>query len=198
LKKKDNSRKKKSNRWVISITFWTFILALSFSFLSETVVRNLNIIIAFVILVIIIIIGIVFDIIGIAVTASEGKSLNAMAAQRIPGAREAVSLHKNAGLVSNICNDVIGDICGIVSGAAGAVIVSRFIFVYPFLKAVTMGIFSSSAIAAITVGGKALGKNLAIKNASLIAFEVGRLLNIFHIKTGLNIIDAHKKNSRKR
>ncbi len=180
------------------ITVLTFAVALAISFLSETVVRNLNIVSAFVILIIIILIGIVFDIIGIAVAASSNKPLNAMAAQKIPGAREAVFLHKNAGIVSNICNDVIGDICGIVSGAAGAVIVSRFILICPLLKAVTLGIFVSSAIAAMTVGGKALGKNFAIKNASDIAFKVGRLLSLFHAKTGLKLMDVHKKNGRKR
>lgn len=197
MKKKGNSGKKKFIRWILLITFWTFVLALAFSFLSETVVRNLNILTAFMILVIIILIGIIFDIVGIAVAASRDKPLNAMAAQKIPGAREAVSLHKNAGPVSILCNDVIGDVCGIVSGAAGAVIVTRFILVYPILKAVTMGIFVSSLIAAVTVGGKALGKNFAIKNASQITFKVGRLLNLLHIKTGLKFVDVHK-NSRKR
>ena len=32
---------------------------------------------------------------------------------------------RNASRVSSVCNDVVGDICGIVSGATGAVIVAR-------------------------------------------------------------------------
>lgn len=197
MKTKENSGKKKSNRWVFFITIWTFILALTFSFLSETVVRNLQLTIAFLILAIIVLTGIFFDIIGIAVAASDDKSLNGMAAQKIPGAREAVMLHKNAGAVSNFCNDVIGDICGIVSGAAGAVIVLRFIVMYPVAKAATLGILFSSVTAAVTVGGKALGKNIAIEKADEITYEAGRFLNFINSKTGLTLMSSDK-NSRKR
>lgn len=198
MKAKGNNGKRKSNRWAIFITLWTFILALTFSFLSEIVVRNLQLAIAFVILVIIVFTGIFFDIIGIAVAASDDKPLNGMAAKKIPGAREAVALHKNAGAVSNFCNDVIGDICGIVSGAAGAVIVLRFITVYPVIKATTLGILFSSIIASVTVGGKAFGKNVAIEKANEITYKAGRFLNLVHRKTGIRLFNTDKKNSRKR
>lgn len=195
---KEQKERRKAVRWVVLITMWTFFVALFFSFLSEMVVRNLQLSIAYIILVFIIIIGIVFDIIGIAVTASDDKPLNGMAAQRIPGAREAVELHKNADVVSNFCNDVIGDICGIISGAAGAVIVVRFVTLYPNLKGATLGILLSSFIAALTVGGKALGKTVAIKKASEITFRVGRFINLFHKKTSINVVGNDKKNGRKR
>jgi len=198
LKIRESNGKKKTNRWAIFITVWTFVLAITFSFLSEIVVRNLQLAVAFSILVIIVLTGIFFDIIGIAVAASDDKSLNGMAAQKIPGAREAVILHKNAGAVSNFCNDVIGDICGIVSGAAGAVIVLRFISLYPIIKATTLGILFSSIIAAMTVGGKAFGKNIAIEKADEITYETGRFLNFVNRKTGIAIVNFDKKNSRKR
>lgn len=195
--KKRNSDKKKLSNWVMMTILLTFLLATGFSFFTEAVVRNLNLAIAFIILVIIIIVGIIFDIIGIAVTASDVKPLNAMAAQKIPGAREAVTLHKNADLVSNICNDVIGDICGIISGAAGAVIVTRFVLTYPFLQAMTLGIMVSSLIAAVTVGGKAFGKTYAINNATQIAYKVGLMLNIIYRKTGVGMFSCYKKKRRK-
>ncbi|HOO11957.1 MAG TPA: hypothetical protein PK684_03275 [Bacillota bacterium] len=190
--------KKKKSRWAVLITLWTFLLALTFSSLSEMVVRNLPLAAAYVILIVIIIVGIVFDIIGIAVTASDQKPLNGMAAQRIPGAREAVMLHKNAGAVSNFCNDVIGDICGILSGAAGAVIVARFVTVYPNIKGAVLGVMLSSFIAAVTVGGKAIGKNIAIENASEITYKAGRFLNLFNRKTGSRVLDNDKNTGRKR
>ena len=46
-----------------------------------------------------------------------------MAAHNEPGASEAISLLRNASHVSSFCNDVVGDICGIVSGTTAAVIV---------------------------------------------------------------------------
>lgn len=198
MRSKEHNGKRKTSRWVVFITLWTFLLALTFSFLSEMVVRNLQLGIALVILVLIIIIGILFDIIGIAVAASDDKPLNGMAAQRIPGAREAVELHKNAGAVSNFCNDVIGDICGIVSGAAGAVIVARLISIYPGLKGATIGILFSGIIAALTVGGKAIGKNVAINKASKITYRTGRFLNLFHKRTNIKVVGSDKKTGRKR
>ncbi len=198
MRSKEHNGKRKTSRWVVFITLWTFLLALTFSFLSEMVVRNLQLGIALVILVLIIIIGILFDIIGIAVAASDDKPLNGMAAQRIPGAREAVELHKNAGAVSNFCNDVIGDICGIVSGAAGAVIVARLISIYPGLKGATIGILFSGIIAALTVGGKAIGKNVAINKASQITYRTGRFLNLFHKRTNIKVVGSDKKTGRKR
>lgn len=162
------------------------------------VVRNLPLAAAYGILIVIILTGIVFDIIGIAVAASDDRPLNGMAAQRIPGAKEAVLLHKNAGAVSNFCNDVVGDICGILSGAAGAVIVIRLVAAYPNIKGATMGILLSSFIAALTVGGKAIGKSIAIKNASDITFKAGRFLNLFHKKTRIKVLGNEKKTGRKR
>ena len=69
--------------------------------------------------------GILFDIIGVAVTAADPRPFHSMAAHKEPGAKEALMLLRNAGRVSSVCNDVVGDICGIVSGTTTAVIVVR-------------------------------------------------------------------------
>lgn len=185
---RDKNKKKRKGRWVVFITLWTFLLALTFSFLSEMVVRNLHLLIAYFILIIIVVIGVVFDTIGIAVAASDIKPLNGMAAQKIPGAREAVALHRNAGAVTNFCNDVVGDICGIISGATGAVIAAQFV-----VKGAVLGILLSSIIAAITVGGKAIGKDIAIKRASDITYKAGKVLNVLYKRTRIRVIGNDKK-----
>ena len=46
---------------------------------------------------------------------------HAMSSKKIKGAKKAVSFKKNADKVSSFCNDVIGDICGIISGSAGEI-----------------------------------------------------------------------------
>ena len=79
----------------------------------------------------IILVGILFDIIGTAVAAAEESALNAKAAKKVPGAREGVYLIKNADKVANFCNDVIGDICGTVSGAIGAALVFQVLASHP-------------------------------------------------------------------
>ncbi len=185
---REKNKKKRKDRWVIFITLWTFLLALTFSFLSEMVVRNVHLIIACFILITIIIIGVIFDTIGIAVAASDIKPLNGMAAQKIPGAKEAVQLHRNAGAVTNFCNDVVGDICGIISGATGAIIVAQFA-----VKGALFSVLLSSVIAAITVGGKAVCKNIAIKKSSDITYKTGKALYALYKRTRIRVIGNDKK-----
>ena len=88
------------------------------------------------------------------------------------------ALLKKADVVSNICNDVIGDICGIMSGGAGAGIVLN-LALSDATQTLIATIAISSIISALTVGGKALCKRIALNNAQKIVSGVGRLLSIF-------------------
>ena len=87
--------------------------------------ENAGLLLALLILALFIGLGILFDIIGVAVTAADPRPFHSMAAHKEKGAKEALKLLRNADRVSSVCNDVVGDICGIVSGATGAVIVAR-------------------------------------------------------------------------
>ena len=89
------------------------------SFLSETVLLGVPLYVAVFVLVFIIFIGILFDIIGVAVTIQDVTAYTAMASKRIRGAKHSIRLVQNSAMVANICNDVVGDICGIVSGSDG-------------------------------------------------------------------------------
>ena len=51
-----------------------------------------SIIVSFIILLFIIFIGIIFDLIGMAVTAADEKPFHAKAAKKIPGAKQAIYL----------------------------------------------------------------------------------------------------------
>ena len=142
---------------------------------------NSNILVAFLILLIIVIVGIVFDIIGVAVTSADEKPFHSMAARKVPGAHEAIKLLRNAERVSSICNDVIGDICGVVSGSASAMIaaeVLKSLNGFSWSKLITLAM--SATVAALTVGGKAIGKTFAINSSTPIIHGVGRFLYIFH------------------
>ncbi len=170
----------KIKHWVAIITFWTFLLAVILSFISETLLIKANIAVALVILVIIILIGVLFDIIGVAITACSEVPMNSMAANKIKGAREAVDLLKNADKVSNFCNDVIGDICGIISGAIGAAIVFRILLNNPGLEKAILSAVIAGFISSITVGGKAIGKNIAIKKSKSIVLRTGYVVYLFN------------------
>ena len=112
-------------KWVFTITALSFMISVSMSYISNEALAQVNNIIAFVILLLVIALGILFDIIGMAATSATEKEFHSMASRRVSGAREAVWLSRNAEKVSSICNDVVGDIAGIISGATGAVIVTR-------------------------------------------------------------------------
>ncbi|HZJ76400.1 MAG TPA: hypothetical protein VFC70_01705 [Oscillospiraceae bacterium] len=189
--------KKYNLKWVITITIWTFFLTMGISISSEIILNNAQIFFSVVMLVIIILIGVLADIIGIAVTFASEKPFHAMAADRVEGSKYAIRLLKNAGPVSNLCNDVIGDICGILSGVAGtSIIVGLHALPFSMSKSL-LTIIISGLIAAFTVGGKAIGKSIAINNAHNIVFNTARFLNFIYKRTGVEVISLTKLKNKK-
>lgn len=184
--------KKYNLKWVITITIWTFFLAIGISVSSETVLNNSETYFSFIILFTIISIGVLADIIGIAVTVASEKPFHAMAADKVEGSKYAIKLLKNAGPVSNFCNDVIGDICGILSGVASASIIIN-LKILPFLLSKPLiTTILSGLVAAITVGGKAIGKGIAINNAHKIVFYTARVINFINKKINIGSIKLIK------
>ncbi|BEP28999.1 hypothetical protein [Helicovermis profundi] len=180
-------KKIKINKWIIRVTLLTFVLAILMSIVSENLLRNLNIFFASVILIVIIGIGVLFDTIGIAVTAADLKPFNSMAAKKIMSAKFSLKLLNNASQVSNFCNDVIGDISGIVSGSAVAIIVLKILYYSKSSNEIIYSILLSGFVAALTVGGKAFGKEMAITNSKEIVGFVGKILYLIYKKTGFEI-----------
>ena len=182
MKRRDNSEKNNAvkrlqrTKWALKITILTFLISILLSLLSETVLKQSDILSALLTLLIIIAIGIIFDIIGVAVTASSKTPFLSMASRKIPGAKQSLALIKNAHLVSSICNDVVGDICGIVSGAAGAFISIKIITNNLSINSALISILISSIIASATVGGKAFGKSFAMNNKTAIVHKVGYII----------------------
>ena len=167
----------KTTRWVISVFLTTIVVSGIISLLSEEVMSQSGILAAFAILFVIVTVGILFDVVGVAVTSADEKPFHSMASRRVPGAREALRLLRNAERVSSICNDVVGDICGVVSGSASATIAALILTyvdtVWP--RAVSLGM--SALVAGLTVGGKAIGKTIAVNSCTQIVHLVGRFLH---------------------
>ncbi len=162
--------------WVIKAFLLTFVICLLISGVSNVIASNANIVLLFIITVIIILIGIIFDIIGTAVLTADEATFHAKASNKIDGSKESIKLIKNSSNIANFCNDIIGDICGIVSGSMGAMIALYFankLNISPTLTALII----SSVISSIMVGGKAIGKNIAVKKSDKIIFMVGKILN---------------------
>lgn len=179
-KKKQKKNKKHSNvRWIVTIFFVAVLISSAISFLSSSVMEDAGIVEAFVVLLIIVLIGILFDIVGVAVMSAGEKPFHSMAAKKVPGAAEALMLLRNAEKVSSFCNDVVGDICGVVSGSASAVIAVKAL---TNLGSDAVGqLIMSAVVAGITIAGKALGKNIAMSKPTQIVHLVAK--PIYYIKS---------------
>jgi hypothetical protein len=166
------------DKWTIKIILLAFIISFAFSALSETIMPKVNLTISILTLIIFIIIGIIFDMIGVAITTCDIKPFHSMNAKRIKNAKIGIKLINNQAKVSSFCNDVIGDICGIISGSAGVIIaatISEKLNINLFLTSLTV----TSIIAALTIGGKSLGKTIALKNNVAIIKVFSKILSIF-------------------
>lgn len=170
----------KKDYWIIKIFIFTFILATFFGALT-TSISELNIIFLIIILIIVILIGIIFDMIGVSVLTSEEAGFHAMASKKITGAKETINLLRNSAKVSSICNDVIGDICGILSGALGTTLAIS-ISTKLNCNLLIVSILIASFISTLTVGGKAFGKQIAVKKCDKIVYIVGKIKKTVKLK----------------
>ncbi len=154
----------------------TFFIALALGYGSQFFIAKApSLILAFALLMLIILIGIIFDIIGMATAVASKASLNARAAKKIAGARQALALVNNADRVASFSTDVVGDISGTLSWALGAVIIIRLVGLQG-ADDVLISTVMTALVAAVTVGGKAWGKAIALREADEIVFWVGRVL----------------------
>lgn len=170
------SPKRKAIRWTIRVFVITIVISSLMSLASEAVLSDGNIFLSFFVLLAIVAVGIVFDAVGVAVTSASEKPFHSMASRKVAGAKEAIMLLRNAGQVSSFCNDVIGDICGVVSGSASAAIAAKVLNHFTASRGQIVTLVMSSLIAGLTVGGKAIGKAYALESCTQIVHAAGRLI----------------------
>jgi CBS domain containing-hemolysin-like protein len=169
---------------IIAVGLWTFALSAALSYLSGSAAGNLSPWFSVAVLMAIIATGILFDIVGTAAAAASEAPINAMAANRVYGASEALRLVRNSPAVASICNDVVGDICGTVSGAVGATIILRIAASTGGWLAESASVLVIALISAVTVAGKAIGKRVAIESANDVVLSVGRIIATYERFTG--------------
>ena len=157
------------------ITVFTFALTIVVALLSYSCIESISFFPAVIILVIIIFIGVISDMVGIAAAAAEEEPFHAKASKKVFGAKKGLFLVRNANRVSNFMCDIIGDICGIISGSLGIVIVVKMASNWQVPKS-WLDLFILSLIASLTVGGKSFLKSYGIKKANEIILLVGKIL----------------------
>lgn len=182
LKKSDKKREKSNYVWALEITLIALCISFLFSLGSEIILPKAGMIVSILLVVIFIFIGILFDMIGVAVTAANEKPFHSMSAQKLRGAKVAIQLIHNANKVSSFCNDVIGDICGIISGSAGVIVTGNIVSTCNTNPLFT-SLVITSFIAALTIGGKALGKSFAINKSNIIIYEFAKMISyVYKVK----------------
>ena len=178
-KKKEKINKNKTEwNWIFKVVLISFTLSIIMSYVSTTTIPNINIIAGTVVTLLFIGLGILFDIIGVAVTSADEKVFNSMSARKIKGASLAVKMKKSAPKVSSLCCDIVGDTCGIISGTATATIAANLSKI-AHINVLLVTLLSSAIAASLTIGGKAIGKSFAMNKSNIILYEFAKIISIF-------------------
>jgi CBS domain containing-hemolysin-like protein len=148
---------------------------------STIMLENVSLLVAILITFLFILLGIVFDIVGVAVTSGDAVAFHSMSSRKVKGGKIGVKLMKNTSKVSSVCCDVIGDVCGIISGTSGVVIVSLIIKLTD-VNELIISLLVTGLISALTIGGKALGKGFAVNKSKEIVTGVSKMLSFFQKK----------------
>ena len=151
-KKKTGRSARPDFRWIALIFLVTVLISALMSFVSSNLLEGAGLILSFVVLICIVLTGILFDIIGVAVTACPDAPF---------------------------CNDVIGDICGVISGSAAAVISARVLLLSKSGSEIFITLLLSAVVSGVTVGGKACGKSLAMNSSTAVVRTAAKVLCFF-------------------
>lgn len=172
--------KQKYSQWAVQVFVLAVTLSAALSLISSTALTGAGYVVAVSVLVAFIALGIVFDMIGVAVTAADPRPFHSMASHKEKGGKQAIRLLQNASRVSSVCNDVVGDICGIVSGTTAAVIVTRLQQDFS-TTSVLIAIALTALISGLTIGGKALAKTVAINDCTRVVHRVALIMYALHL-----------------
>lgn len=181
-RRKEKVKKEKVNvKWIVQIALISFTISFGLSFVSEIAIPNLSVVWGMLLTLAFVFVGILFDIVGVAVTGADEKVFHSMNSRQVKGSKVAVLFKKNADKVSSFCCDVIGDICGIVSGASASAVSVGLAATFNW-NLLLVSLTVAAIVAALTIGGKACGKSFAINKSDVILYEFAKIISIFYRK----------------
>lgn len=181
-RRKEKVKKEKVNvKWIVQIALISFTISFGLSFVSEIAIPNLSVVWGMLLTLAFVFVGILFDIVGVAVTGADEKVFHSMNSRQVKGSKVAVLFKKNADKVSSFCCDVIGDICGIVSGASASAVSVGLAATFNW-NLLLVSLTVAAIVASLTIGGKACGKSFAINKSDVILYEFAKIISIFYRK----------------
>ncbi len=174
----------KRYRWAIKMFVVSICLSSLFSLLSQSVLSTLGASITGALILIFIFISVIFDMIGIAVTSCDEEFFLKKIEENAPGSQIGLKLCHHSEKVCSFCADVVGDICGILSGAGGACVIMNISQHFTSQNSVILiSTLVSSLIAGLTIFFKAIMKGRAIKHANQIILKIGKMFEkLFIVK----------------
>ena len=179
-RRKEKVKKEKVNvKWIAQIAIISFTISFGLSFVSEIAIPNLSVLWGILLTLAFVFVGILFDIVGVAVTGADEKVFHSMNSRQVKGSKVAVLFKKNADKVSSFCCDVIGDICGIVSGASASAVSVGLAATFNW-NLLLVSLTVAAVVASLTIGGKACGKSFAINKSDVILYEFAKIISIFY------------------
>lgn len=165
--------KKNNLGWAVKTLILSISLSIVFSVLSQSLFPKLSIFLSIFIIFFFIIVSVIFDMIGIAVASVDKTKLEEY--KQAKGYKTAIKLCENTEKVSSFCGDVVGDICGILSGAGGVSLVLNMNIFDPSVYFVVTCLISS-LIAGITIFGKAIMKGYSVEHCDIVVMKTGQIL----------------------
>lgn len=179
-RRKEKIKKEKVNvKWICQIAIISFTISFGLSFVSEMAIPNLSVLFGILLTLAFVFVGILFDIVGVAVTGADEKVFHSMNSRQVKGSKVAVLFKKNADKVSSFCCDVIGDICGIVSGASASAVSVGLAATFNW-NLLLVSLTVAAVVASLTIGGKAVGKSFAINKSDVILYEFAKTISFFY------------------
>ena len=176
---KVKNKQKGDKKWIFIITITAFVISFLLSLLSELIIPNTFLLVNILLVILFIFLGIIFDIVGVSITTADDKVFHSMASKGVKGAKKAITFIKNKEKVSSFCNDVIGDICGVISGSCGLTIAIKLSSVFN-INTLWTTVCVTSLISAFTIGGKAIGKTIAVNNSNSVVFKFAKIISLFN------------------
>ena len=116
--------------------------------------------------------------VGVATLTAKEAPFHARNSKKMKEASVCIYLLKNSTKISSICNDIVGDICGIISGSLGATL-TLYLSLKMKMPLLMATILITSLISALTVGGKAYFKTIAMKKSDTIVLIAGKVVHLF-------------------
>ena len=161
---------KNSTKWAFKVFILSISLSIIFSLVSQSLLPSLSPFFSIFVIVFFVFVSVIFDMVAVAFTSINKEQLDKFKNEN--GYVMAVKLCERADKVASFGGDVVGDICGILSGAGGVSLVVNINIQNTNLNLVVTCLVSS-LIAGITIFCKAIMKTYALQNCEQIAIMTG-------------------------